>query len=211
MNILILTDNIESWFVKYGKILQTKIEEKGHNVRYIFSAKDISESDICFILSCTKIIKDEHLQKNKHNIVIHASDLPKGKGFSPLQWQILEGKNEIILTLFEVVAKVDSGPYYIKDKIVLQGNELLPEIRGILAEKIIEMCLKFVDNIDEMLPVQQVGNESFYKRRTLEDDKIDINEPLIKQFNHFRICDNEKFPLWFEYLGKRYILKIWEM
>jgi len=27
--------------------------------------------------------------KNKLNLVIHSSDLPKGKSFAPIQWQIL--------------------------------------------------------------------------------------------------------------------------
>jgi len=51
---------------------------------------------IVFILGYHKIIKKEYLKNNKYNIVVHESDLPKGKGWVPLFWQILEGKNEIV-------------------------------------------------------------------------------------------------------------------
>ena len=47
---------------------------------------------------------------NKNNIVVHASDLPKGRGFSPMSWQILEGKNKIKLSekiLFAVEDKLN--------------------------------------------------------------------------------------------------------
>ena len=39
--------------------------------------------------------------KHKYNIVIHASDLPKDKGWAPMFWQILEDKNTIPFTMFE--------------------------------------------------------------------------------------------------------------
>ena len=45
-----------------------------------------------FVIGYTKILPKEFLEGNKLVLVIHESDLPKGKGFSPVQWQILEGK-----------------------------------------------------------------------------------------------------------------------
>lgn len=92
MIINILTDNKKSWFIPYGYTLQSKLQELMHNVHFVFDKNDIHEGDICFLLSCSKIIEKEYLERNKNNIVVHASDLPKGKGFSPLQWQVLEGK-----------------------------------------------------------------------------------------------------------------------
>ena len=44
-----------------------------------------------FYLSYEKIVEKKVLKKFKNNLVIHASDLPKGKGWSPLSWQILKG------------------------------------------------------------------------------------------------------------------------
>lgn len=210
MLITILTDNSKSWFVPFGNELKTELEKSGNDVIYIFDKNEIREGDICFILSCTRIIDEEFLKRNKNNIVVHASDLPDGKGFSPLQWQILEGKNEIVLTLFEVAAKVDAGPYYQKDKLVLKGTELYDELRSMLGLKIIEMCIYYVNNRADLKPIEQSGEETFYKRRTVKDDEIDPQKSIAGQFNHFRIADNDKFPLYFKHLGEEYILKIFK-
>ena len=210
MNITILTDNPNSWFVPYGKVLCEKLQTAGHRVEYVFNSKDIKASDICFLLSCTKLVNESVLALSKNNIVVHASDLPKGKGFSPLQWQIIEGYDEITLTLFEVVKAVDSGPYYLKGKIALNGGELYLELRCLLARKIIELCSEYVQKRDVLVPVQQTGRETFYRRRTESDDEIDINKTIAEQFNHLRIADNENYPAFFYINKKKYYLKIYE-
>ncbi len=210
MNIIIYTDNIESWFVEYGKKLQTKIENLGHTCSYVFNKEDLFPCDINFILSCTKIVPPEKLHFNRHNIVVHASDLPNGKGFSPLQWQILEGKNEIPLTLFEAIQEIDAGPYYIKSSIKCDGTELLEELRHKMAVEIIEMCVNFIVNFKKYKPIIQIGEESFYKRRKVKDDEIDINKTIKEQFNHLRIADNENYPLYFIINNTKYYLKIFK-
>ena len=208
MKITILTDNKNSWFIPYGKKLVSQLKKANHDVLYVFNKKDILGGDICFLLSCSNIVDAEYLNKNKNNIVVHASDLPKGKGFSPMQWQILEGKNDIILTLFEAIEAIDAGPYYLKDKIEFNGTELYDELRDKLAQKIIEMCLSFVINYDDLKPKIQIGQATIYRKRTKEDDRIDISKCIVEQFNHFRIADNKKFPLWFEYKGEKFSIMI---
>lgn len=84
--------------------------------------KEICKGDICFIISCIIIIDEIYLKLNKNNLVVHSSDLPSGKGFTPMQWQILEGKNDIMVTLFEADKEVDAGPYYLKSK--LKSNSI---------------------------------------------------------------------------------------
>jgi len=210
MKIQILTDNIKSWFIPYGHILKNKLEELNHQVSYVFNKTDLVNGDICFLLSCTRIIENEYLKLNKHNIVVHASDLPYGKGFSPIQWQILQGKDEIILTLIEAVEKCDAGPYYLKSNIVFDGTELYIELREKIAENIILMCVKYILNIDKLKPINQTGEESIFRRRTIKDDEIDIDKTIAQQFNHFRIADNDNFPLYFHYRGCTYLLKVYK-
>ena len=99
MKIQILIDNKDSWILYYIDSLVNKILNLGHNVNLVYSNKKVNKGDILFLLSCNRIFKQ--LDLNKHNIVVHESDLPKGKGFSPLTWQILEGKKSIPISLFE--------------------------------------------------------------------------------------------------------------
>ncbi len=41
-----------------------------------------------FFLGCSKIAGPDVLNRNKYNLVVHESALPKGKGFAPVAWQI---------------------------------------------------------------------------------------------------------------------------
>ena len=210
MKIIIYTDSPGSWFVQYGHLLKEKISNLGHEVEYIHDSSNLFPCDVMFLLSCTKLLASRYLDQNQHNIVVHASDLPHGKGFSPLQWQILEGRNVIPLTLFEAVEEVDNGPYYLKDSISFNGNELLNELRKKMSLKINEMCLKFITDFNNLKSKDQTGESTFYKKRVEKDDELNVHESIANQFNHFRIADNENFPLYFKFYGRKYYLKIYK-
>ncbi|MFK5974979.1 MAG: formyltransferase family protein [Sulfurovum sp.] len=205
MKIAILTSP-NQWFISYAKVLNISIE----NSSLFFNHTDINESfDIVFILSYHKIISDEYLAKNKHNIVIHASDLPKGKGWAPLFWQVLEDKNIIPFSMFEASRGVDDGCIYMQKDLHLTGYELNSELRDKQANHTISMCLEFINNYDiYSKAIKQNGEETFYKKRDSKDSCLDINKTLKEQFNLLRIVDNTNYPAFFELDGYRYILKI---
>lgn len=200
----ILVDDSNSWFVPYAKLLMDKLNELGYVTSLYHNSRSVPELDVCFLLSCTKIVKKEFLSLHKHNIVVHASDLPKGKGFTPMKWQILEGCNDVPLTLFEAVEACDAGPYYFKDYVHYEGYEMLEQLQKMMAQKIIEMCTRFVIDYENMVAKRQVGESTYYSRFTKEDDCLDVNKTLADHFNHFRIADNERFPLSFEYKGHKF-------
>ncbi len=208
MKIAILVDDPHSWFIPYSNNLCTQLAAKGYCVKEYTSSKDVGEEEICFILSCTRILKQDFLKKHAHNIVVHASDLPKGKGFTPMKWQVLEGKNEIVLTLFEAVEECDAGPYYFKDKIAFAGYELLDDMQNMMGEKILEMCCRFVEHIDEMVPIQQHGDSTYYRRFNSDDDTLDVDMSIRELFPRMRIADNSRFPLMFTINGHKYSIVV---
>lgn len=211
LKINILTSK-NSWMNHFDKTLKAKLEKRGHIVRLVDSKTELKSADISFFLSCFEVVGQEFLKISDHNIVVHACDLPNGKGWSPASWQILEGRNQIPLTLFEAVEAVDAGMIYLQDSIKLNGLELLKEWQNILGEKIIKMCLYFTDNYPDIIKKgqEQSGDESFYPRRLPKDSELDINKSIDEQFNLFRIVDNDKYPAFFIKNGKKYVLKIYE-
>lgn len=207
----ILTDK-ESWLNRYiGDFIENlnQLEMQVELLNEIYIHKNF---DVLFVLSYSKIIKPAYLQLNKHNIVVHESDLPEGKGWSPLTWQIIEGKNECKISLFEASEEVDAGRIYLKDCIKLKGNELVEDIRKLQAEKTFEMCLEFLINYKKNMEnsYEQNGKESFYPRRTPKDSELDINKSIKEQFNLLRTVDNEKYPAFFYLEGEKYFLKIFK-
>lgn len=208
MKIQILIDNPDSWFVPHGHKLNATLRASGHDSELVFDHVDLISCDVLFILSCEKILKKSVRDKNKYNLVVHASDLPKGRGWSPLTWQILEGKNEIPVTMIKAEDKVDSGDVIFKDSFCLEGHELIDEIREKLGTKIIDMCLRFTNEHEKIEPYPQTGESSYYPRRTPLDSILDLNKSLGEQFHYFRVADNERYPIKFTYQGIEYSLKI---
>lgn len=210
MQITLLMDNPKSWFYKYAEDLKKSLEEKGHEVFLTHSTDDVHTGELAFFLSCEKIIKKDIRDKNKHSLVVHSSDLPQGKGWSPMTWSILEGKSEITNTLFEAVDAVDAGEIYMQNKIQFEGHELLGELHQKQGEKINELILDFVDKYPKVVGKEQTGEESFYEKRSAKDSELDVEKTIAEQFDLLRVVDNEKYPAFFEYNGKKYILKIYK-
>ncbi len=208
MRVILICDNVNSWIIPYLKKAETKLKDLKHNVEVVYSYKDIKKGDLAFFLSCENIASEEILNLNKKNLVVHESDLPKGKGWSPLTWQILEGKNQIPITLFEAANKVDSGDIYMQDEIVLSGYELLPEIKNLQGEATIELILKFVELYSNIEGVKQIGESTFYAKRTPKDSELDVNKTINEQFNLLRVVDNERYPAYFIKGNYKYYLRI---
>ena len=208
VKIQILVDNPKSWFVLKVKQLQDKIAALGYESTFVERHEDVKPGDILFLLSCES--KYTRLNLNRHNLVVHASDLPKGKGWSPLTWQVLEGKNVIPVTLFEAAEKIDSGVIYLQDNLQLSGTELIDELRVKLYESIEKLVLRFVAMYPNCVGRDQMGEESIYKRRRAQDSELDVNKSLAEQFNLLRIVDNDKYPAFFYYKDKKFLLKIIE-
>lgn len=208
MKITIFVDNEESWIVPYVLKLKRRFKALGHAVIYLNDSSKIASGDLAFFLSCEKIIPLKILRLNKHNLVIHESGLPKGKGWSPLTWQILEGKNSVPITLFEADEKVDNGQIYLQETMQFLGDELLDELRNVQGNKTIELAVKFVKKYPTNRSKAQVGEETFYRRRGPKDSELDVNKTIAEQFNLLRIVDNKRYPAFFKYKGKKYNLRV---
>ncbi|PIT86551.1 MAG: methionyl-tRNA formyltransferase [Candidatus Magasanikbacteria bacterium CG10_big_fil_rev_8_21_14_0_10_43_6] len=208
MKLHLLVDNPKSWIVPYVLRLQQELIAKGHAVTYVSDQKHITEGDCAFFLGCEHIVKQETLDKNTHNLVIHESALPAGKGWSPLTWQILAGENAIPVTLFEAQASVDSGDIYAQTILQFEGHELNEELKHAQGEATMRLVHMFVDMYPNISPTAQQGTESFYEKRTPKDSELDINKTIQEQFNLLRVVDNERYPAYFMHMGKKYILRI---
>ena len=163
MKINIVSDK-ESWINKYIKVFIDQQKNKQFN----FWSHDINlikNGDICFLLGCSQFMSQESRKKNKHNLVVHESNLPKGRGWSPLTWQILDGKNIIPISIIEVEEKIDSGLIYDQEFMHFEGHELVNELRYIQAKHTFSLCEKFIKAYPNIVNEgkKQFGTPTFLK------------------------------------------------
>lgn len=182
----------------------------GHRVTWSHSADEAPAGDLCFYLSYGRIVDRDVRSKYAHNLVVHESDLPQGRGWAPMSWQILEGASSITVTLLEAEDDVDAGAIYLQDKIDLSGDELCADWRALQARSTFKLCREFIENYPAVLAQArpQAGEATFYRRRRAEDSRLNPDLSIREQFNLFRIVNNQDYPAFFELNGKRYRIQI---
>jgi methionyl-tRNA formyltransferase len=179
-----------------------------HKIR-LTTSKDVEGGDILFLISCTEIIDQNIRNKFKKTLVIHESDLPKGRGWSPMIWQILEGSNIIPITLLEAEDKVDSGAIWQKKFVKLEGHETSSEINSKIFPEKIKMIDFAIEHFDDITPsLQENTVPTYFLKRTSKDSEIDVEKPISKQFNLLRIADPERYPCFFRFRNHKYKISI---
>ncbi len=182
---------------------------KGHDILLAHDKSELSGGDILFLVSCSQLIHLEEREKYKAVLVLHASNLPQGRGWSPHVWAILSGAQKITVCLLEARDPVDTGDIWLSKTFELQGHELLPEINEKLFQCELELMSEVVDKFDQIESVpQQSDSGDYLRRRSPQDSYLDVNKSIAEQFNLLRVVDNERYPAFFEYCGHKYIVKI---
>ena len=210
MKIDILIDQKDSFFHSYKNLLIKKIYNKNYKIKFVYNSNKLQKGDILFIIATNKILNEKSLLLHKLNLNIHPSKLPQGRGSAAVSWSILNNKSFFYITLHEAEKKVDSGKIYIQKKVKVRDHELNVDIRKKQALKTIEIIKKFLKNRKKIKPRLQKGKITFLKKRTPVDSEININQTIKSQFNLLRSVDNERYPAFFTFKKRKFILKIFD-
>ena len=99
---IFIISSVGSWVNQFAQNISQELAKSAIEVTWINEIADVRGVDqVVICLGYQKIIEPEFLSKQKSVIVIHESALPKGKGWAPLTWQVLAGKNKIPISLIE--------------------------------------------------------------------------------------------------------------
>ena len=188
---------------------QQAMTERGHTVSLHLDRKELGDGDILFLVSCGQIVRRPDREKFRVVLVLHASDLPQCRGWSPHIWAIAKGAKQITLCLLEAAEPVDTGAIWLKTTFTLEGHELLPEINAKLFAAELELMTRGVEGFGSIVPQPQIGEPGPYQsKRSPEDSRLDPHKSLADQFDILRVVDNDRYPAFIEHRGQRYLLKI---
>lgn len=135
-------------------------------------------------------------------ICFHETDVPYGRGGSPVQNLIAHGLRETVVTALKMSKDLDAGPVYLKKPVSLEG--LAEEIFIRIANVVAEMIKTILNENPE--PQEQVGNPVIFKRRKPSQSIIPKDKNSLSEiFDHIRMLDAEDYPKAFwEFGGFRY-------
>lgn len=190
------------------------IEAKFPNliIRHIQNASEIlEEDDLTFCLGYYKLIKPKYFNKPRLGVyVMHASDLPKGRGWAPINWALIEGADMIYITSFKADAGCDTGPYHLKTCCKIQITDTIVTVYQQVESEIVKhltSIIKSVINTDGVVLYPQIGEPTINPRRRPEHSELDLNKTLEEQWNLIRACHNEDYPAFFRLGDKKIYLR----
>lgn len=175
-----------------------------HEIELCKKSTELSGGDFLFLISCQELVRLPLRERYRFTLVLHASDLPKGRGMSPHVWQVIEGKNEIVLSLLNAEDIVDSGDIWKKHTIHIEHTDLWSDIDERIFDAELQLMDWAIEHCDKTVPNPQSGKATYYPRRKPEDSQIDPFRSIADTFNAMRIANPHRYPAWFELHGQRY-------
>lgn len=203
----VVVDN-ESWILPYAEKLVSWANANGDKATLSRDHDSVGLGGVAFYLGCLRLTPPAVLTRNRVNLVVHESDLPKGRGFAPVGWQILEGRSTIPVCLIEMNEEADAGPIVLRDAFHCTGHELMGELRAAQGRMTVTLCQRYLSAAEPPPSRPQEGNATIYPRRRPRDSELDPHKTLAEQFNLLRIVDNEHYPAFFRHAGSCYRLRI---
>ena len=170
--------------------------------------RDAVGGDFLFLISASHIVGEDVRANYDHTLVVHSSDLPKGRGWSPQAWSVIEGDDKLVVSMLEAEEPVDSGRIWRKIIVALDGTELFAELHEKLYTSWIALLDWAVENAGHVVPKEQTGEPTYLRKRTPDDSELDAEKSIAEQFDLLRVCDPRRFPAFFDFRGQRYILRI---
>ncbi len=131
-------------------------------------------------------------------VVFHETDLPFGRGGSPVQNLIAQGIYHTQITAIRVEAGLDTGPIYLKTPLNLTTGSAA-EIFSSISETVFSMINRML--IEEPTPVPQKGTPTVFKRRTPSESEIMPEFSGRMLYDHIRMLDAPEYPHAFMLVG----------
>ncbi|XFA72927.1 formyltransferase family protein [Thermosynechococcaceae cyanobacterium Okahandja] len=151
-----------------------------------------------FVPHWSKIIPAE-IYENFRVVIFHMTDLPFGRGGSPLQNLIIRGFENTVISAIQCTEELDAGDIYLKEPLNLNGtaDEILLRASFVI-EKMIIRILE-----ENPTPIPQKGKVTFFQRRKPDQSKLDFEniQTLDQFYDYIRMLDGEGYPNAFLEIG----------
>lgn len=181
-----------------------------HDIELVRKKIELTGGDMLLLVSCGEIVTAKDRASYGVSLVLHASDLPRGRGWSPHIWELAAGASHITLSLLEAQDKVDSGKIWKKLHIPVPPTALWDDINQLLFTGEAQLMDFALESYSHIEPLEQPADvePTYFRLRTPKDSWIDPHRTIAEQFDLIRVCDPIRFPAFFEYRGQRYVLML---
>jgi methionyl-tRNA formyltransferase len=124
-------------------------------------------------------------------VAFHMTDLPFGRGGSPLQNLIARGFTETKISAIRATDEVDAGDIFMKRPLDLAGTaeEIFNRAASIIFQDMIPGLLR-----ERIKPYPQEGEITVFTRRTPAMSELSSDATLKECYDHIRMLDADGYP-----------------
>ena len=203
----IIIATTKSWNVANTLNLKDKYKKR-YEIYLITDKDDLNSAKISklnpqyiFFPHWSWIIPEEIYSKYEC-IVFHITDLPYGRGGSPLQNLLIRGIYNTKISALKVEKDLDAGKIYLKEDFYIglgNAEEIFINASSIIFSNMIPFILE-----NNPIPQDQTGEPMLFNRRKPEESDIaQINFSSLEEiYNFIRMLDGEGYPKAFVTRGK---------
>ena len=157
--------------------------------------------EIIFFPDWSWIIPNEIISNYKC-ICFHESNLPKFRGGSPIQNQIIRGVTKTKTTAFIMNEKIDAGDIILQKNLSLEGS--IQEIFSRMSENDYSLILKIING--KYKRRKQSGKPTTYSRRKPKESELkSLNHSIRYLYNFIRMLE-DPYPNAFIRIGKQKLI-----
>lgn len=181
-----------------------------HDIQLAREPASLQGGDFLFLVSCSQIVSADVREKYQWCLVLHASALPHGRGWSPHVWEIIGGAENVTISLLEAEDEVDTGRIWHQVTLPIPGHALWDEINRELFQREIELIDFAVNNYMHVVPNEQdvSVDATYYRRRTPQDSELNPLASIADQFDLIRVCDPDRYPAFVRLRGHTYRIRV---
>lgn len=123
-------------------------------------------------------------------INFHMTDVPYGRGGSPLQNLVVRGHRETVVSALRMVDEFDAGPVYLKRPLDLAGtaDEILARASEVAAGMIETIIIEHPE------PMPQEGDVVRFDRRKPAESEVPVDAGIDEVYDFVRMLDGEGYP-----------------
>lgn len=106
------------------------------------------EADICLSVNWVSILRQPFLDRFEHGVYnAHPGDLPRYRGNACLNWAILAGEREAVLTVHRMVEELDAGPVAFKRRRPIVDDDDISTLYDWLDTVVPESLIAVLDQV----------------------------------------------------------------
>ena len=172
--------------------------------------KNLLTTDISIVAGFPYIFPRVLIQIPKLGTInCHAGTLPKYRGGSPLNWQIINGEKKFGITTIKMNKGIDQGRIIKEKSFLLKKNYNINDLHNIVNKnfpKLVFDSIKKLSCGDKLK--KQSKSSSYFKQRTAKDSLIKFEKFTFNEINNYIRALKKPYPeAYFIYKKKKIIIK----